>query len=280
MPADIKTPPHRVSADRLDIRPADLEAVRKVVAVLETGLAEGDNVEARLASALETGLINPGELENVSASLGVVHRALKAAGGASTAPEAHNLSPSQIGQIIAGEGIYLGQWQPKDRSGNSLGKTYDVFAAPEDLKDPDGSNLLLTYKAAVREVASRRNWHGHNGRLFENDTALHRALKDDTYNGEWFIPTRDLLIGTDVDGRKVQADNLYRHKDTGALKDTFTTSGSGDASWFWSSTELRDYPSGVWSVRFTDGNDLWSFKDNYRSSCRPCRVRQVSHLTL
>jgi hypothetical protein len=190
------------------------------------------------------------------------------------------IAAAQPGQMIAGEGIYLGQWQPKDRSGNSLGKTYDVFAAPEDLKDPDGSNLLLTYKAAVREVASRRNWHGHDGARFENDAALYSALQDGSYKGEWFIPTRDLLVGPDVDGRKVQADNLYRHKDTGAFNGTFTASGSGDASWYWSSTEPRDYPSVVWTVSFTYGFDHWYYKGNYRSSCRPCRVRQVSHLVI
>lgn len=40
----------------------------------------------------------------------------------------------QIGRNVAGKGIYIGIWSPKDRTGRSLEKTFSVYAAPEDLR--------------------------------------------------------------------------------------------------------------------------------------------------
>ncbi len=190
------------------------------------------------------------------------------------------LTPNQIGMMIEGKGVYMGTWEPKDRDDSNIGKTFNVFAAPEDLTDASGTKVLVTFNEAARQVTSLRNWHGHDGGNFANDTALYNALKNGTYNGEWFIPTRDLLCGKDLAGNKVRGDNLYDHRDTGDLKGTFTTaSGSANAHWYWSCTEPRGNSSDVWAVRFSDGDDDWSGKDIHRLSCRPCRV-EVSHLII
>jgi hypothetical protein len=185
-----------------------------------------------------------------------------------------------IGQLIAGKGIFVGAWEPRDRGGQSLDKIFDVFAAPEDLTDSSGRRALLTFKEAAAQVASLRNWNGHDGGDFNSDTELYKALGSNTYKGEWFIPTCDLLIGTDVDGRQVRAKGLHHNKNNGALKGTFTTGASGSVNpgWYWSCTERRDYPDGVLIVRFSDGDDGWDHKDDTRLSCRPCRVEAVSHL--
>ena len=37
-----------------------------------------------------------------------------------------------IGQAVEGKGIYVGEWSPRDSKGRSLGKTYDLCAAPKD----------------------------------------------------------------------------------------------------------------------------------------------------
>ena len=123
----------------------------------------------------------------------------------------------QIGQS-AGKGVYIGVWAPRDRDGRSLGKTFAVYAAPEDLTDASGKRLVATFKDAARELASKRNWHGADGGDFASDTTLYKGLADGSAIGKWFLPTRDLLVGTDIDGKKVQDDNLYAHKDRGDLR--------------------------------------------------------------
>jgi hypothetical protein len=176
-----------------------------------------------------------------------------------------------IGQLIAGKGIFVGPWEPKDRRGRSLGKILDVFAAPEDLTDSSGRKVLLTFRQAAAQVSSLRNWHGHDGANFNSDAELYKALESNTYKGEWFVPTRDLL-----------SEGLCRNKNEGDLKGTFATkpSGSDHALWYWSSTEPRGSADSVYAVDFTAGADGWDHKDNHRLSCRPCRVEVVSRLVI
>lgn len=167
----------------------------------------------------------------------------------------------QPGQIIDGEGVFVGTWTSKD-----LGKIFNVFAAPEDLTDIFERKILLTFNDAVVRVASLRDWHGHNGGNFENAAAVYDALKNGGYNGEWFIPTQEML-----------QDNLYKRQNEGSLKETFTTKdyGSGYPVWYWSSTEHRGHSSGssgMQGVHFSDGREGWYLKDNNRSSCRPVRL--------
>ena len=40
-----------------------------------------------------------------------------------------------IGRFFEGQGIYVGIWEPRDRDGVSLGKIFDLYAAPEDIKN-------------------------------------------------------------------------------------------------------------------------------------------------
>jgi hypothetical protein len=170
-----------------------------------------------------------------------------------------------IGKLIAGKGIFVGGWEPKGRTGRSLGQTFYVLAAPQDLTDASGKKLLLRFDQAVEEVASR-----NGGRRFGNEIELCEAIEDRSYRGEWFIPPREV------------ARTLYDNKDRGALKGTFTTTASypdcGD--WYWSSTEYRGYSSNVWTVRFSDGNIDWNNKADCRLSCRPCCVLEVSHFVM
>ena len=187
--------------------------------------------------------------------------------------EEEALKNPQIGQEITiqgvNQGVFFGQYK-------ILGEIFNAFAAPQDLTDASGNKETYKYVDAVKRIAALKNWNGHDGTSYETDKDLHKALKDKTYNGGWFIPTRELLVGTDVNGStNVQKDNLYTHKDKGALKGTFTTaaaSGSVYPDWYWSSTEGRDDSSGVHIVRFSDGNEGWPRKDGGRLSCRPVRL--------
>jgi hypothetical protein len=187
----------------------------------------------------------------------------------------------QIGQTVAGKGVYVGVWAPKDRDGKSLGKTFAVYAAPEDLTDASGKKLVATFKDAARELASKRNWHGADGGEYASDTALYKGLADGSAISKWFLPTRDLLVGTDIDGKKVQDDSLYAHKDKSDLKGTFTTSRDGCGgydypNYYWSLSEHRDDRSDVWCARLAAGGGVWNTKDGHRLSSRPCRVEALS----
>jgi len=196
--------------------------------------------------------------------------------------EEEALKNPQIGQEIEGKGVFVGTWTPKDRDGNSLNKTFNLFAAPEDLTDSPtnagGKKALRTLKKTVAHVADLKGWHGHDGfnhnvRGKSEDEALYDALRDGSYNGEWFIPTKDIVHGKDIDGNQVQADNLYAHKDKGALQGTFTTaSGSDSALWYLSCTQHRELASGVYVVAFTVGFGGWDHKAHSSLSGRVVRA--------
>ncbi len=178
-----------------------------------------------------------------------------------------------IGQMIIGQGIFLGQYKPGDRAGNNLGKIFNVFAAPQDLPD------TMRYVDAVKCIANLKGWNGFDGTNYATDKELYAAIKSGNYNGGWIIPTRELLSDMDVDGTATQPGNLYAHKNTGALKGTFTeaaTSSSRYPDWYWSSMENRDDSSNVLVIRFSDGVEDWDVKDFYRFSCRPVRLAGTS----
>jgi hypothetical protein len=189
-----------------------------------------------------------------------------------------SLKNPQIGQAIAGKDVYIGQWQPNDRKGKSLGKTFAVYAAPEDLTDGSGRKLVATFQDTAKRMTALRNWHGADGGSFANDAALYTALKDGSAIGKWFIPTRDLLTGTDLDGNKVQNDYLVAHKDKlGEITTSREGCGSYDyPNYYWTLSEHRVNSYNVWCARLADGDDVWDIKDNNRQSCRPCRVEALT----
>lgn len=186
----------------------------------------------------------------------------------------------KIGARMADGTIYLGQYKPKDRDGESLSKTFNVFAAPEDLPE------VMKYVDTVKHIAKLKNWHGYDGTNYATDKELYAAIKRGKYSGGWVIPTRDILHGKDVDGKKTMLDNIQAHKDTGAFSGTYNkfkrtpTTGStypNCPDWYWSSTE--DYPDeygtvGVYGVQLSTGEDGkgGQCKDALCFSSRPVRM--------
>lgn len=175
---------------------------------------------------------------------------------------------------------YIGQYAPRDRNGVSLGKIFNVYAAPEDLPE------TMKYVDAVKHIAGLKKWHGYDGTNYPTDKEIYAALKDGSYKGGWIIPTRELLVGTEPDGKDgvregkvIQPDNLFDHQNKGAFKGTFKTAAASFSDFpdcYWSSTEGRDNPSHVWDVRFSDGKEAWHYKDCNRFSCRPVRLVEAS----
>jgi hypothetical protein len=127
----------------------------------------------------------------------------------------------------------------------------------------DGSvrqNLLATFRDTAKRLTALRNWRSHDGRDCDTDAAPYQALKDGPSSGQWFIPTRDILTGTKLDGNKAHDDNLYADRDRGALKSSFTTSaGNADdldySQWYWACLQHRADASFVWCGSFADGSD-------------------------
>ena len=179
------------------------------------------------------------------------------------------VTPFQIGQLVDGQGIFIGTWSPRDNEGNSLRKTFNIFAAPQDLP---GTNR---YIEVVEHIAGLENWHGHDGADCQTEGELREALKDDSYNGGWVVPPRELLTGKDSKGNKVQADNLYAHKDKGALRGTFSDVvmyRSDYSDWYWSSTGYAVLPRYMHDARFSDGAESWSHIGTCGLRCRPVRL--------
>jgi hypothetical protein len=191
------------------------------------------------------------------------------------------IAKAGIGDAIEGEGIFVGRYSPKGRDGESLGKTFNVFAAPQNLPE------TMTYDDTVKYIAQLKSWNGFDGTNYATDREIYAALKDGSYNGGWIIPPRELLVGTEPDGAGegvrpgaiIQPDNLFDYRDKGALKETFKAEASGDYRypiWHWSSTEHRFHPTGVWAAGFSDGWESWNGKNgkngNKPLSCRPVRL--------
>jgi hypothetical protein len=130
------------------------------------------------------------------------------------------LLDKDIGFYVKNKGIYMGTWVPRNDDGNYLGRVFNVFAAPEDLKDWNSARLMTSFNYAVGHISSLPSYLGHEHfnhdvKDVEADEAIYKAIRDSKYDGEWFIPTKSIL-----------ADNLYKnrerlHKDNELLVDRF-----------------------------------------------------------
>lgn len=198
----------------------------------------------------------------------------------------------QIGQEVSGKGIYFGTWSPKDPDGVSLGKTFNLFAAPCDLTNGKLMNAVwnvlrpgaylntrMDYDTAIDRVAALRWWNGYDGMRHVNDATFCAALRDDRYTGQWFIPPRELLVGLDANGIFVQDDNLLAHRDKGALRESFTQACTGDAEFplrYWTSTEVAGMRGHAAAARVTDGGTGSFLPKSSPLNCRLVRAELVA----
>lgn len=179
-----------------------------------------------------------------------------------------NLKP---GDVVKDGSIFLGTWAPKDNEGRSLGKIFNVYAAPQDLTEKKG----LCYADTVDFIAGLEGWHGYDGEDYFTDKELRAALKDGSYAGGWFIPPRELLTGKDAQDKEVQADNLFAHQEKGALRGAFGKlhkNGVDYTIWYWSSTEHPVDRRRLYNARFSDGSEAWDSISGFKLRCRPMRL--------
>ncbi len=170
--------------------------------------------------------------------------------------------------------IYLGKYTPINREGVNLGKTFNVFAAPQDLPE------RMTYVDTVAYIAALKNWNGYDGTDYATDKEIYAAINADSYAGGWIIPTRDILRGKNVNAVNTTPDNLYAHQSKGAFQGTFKTAvsshGSSRLGFYWSSTELRNSPFYVCGVGLSDGYQDGALKHRDLFNCRPVRLVQIT----
>jgi hypothetical protein len=191
----------------------------------------------------------------------------------------HRLNETDIGQMIQTDNVQKGillapAFQHLNRKGKRVGPVVDYFAAPKDTRFLNGSKQLATYNSDIQRIADLEEVCGHRGILLRNDAAIYDASETDPAKlALWHMPTLPLVNGRNMGSDQVNPNNMYAHKDKGALKGTFTDkAGSDGARWYWSATEHRVNPSGVYGVDFTGGDDVWGHKDGNGLSSRPVRA--------
>lgn len=152
-----------------------------------------------------------------------------------------------IGKEIEGKGIYMGLWEPKDRKGHSLGRAFDVYAAPSIIRIGQSNKpLAMTFNDASTYVRHLKDWHGHNGGTITNDSEVIYAVRNGYFNKlkSWFIPTRELLWGRNHLDESCFATPLVEMYNFGAFKNMFDTSKP-----YWSCTVTADKKNCVHGTR-------------------------------
>ena len=192
------------------------------------------------------------------------------------------ITPYHIGEKVEGQGIYAGIWRPKGRDDVSLGKVFNLFAAKQDSKG------TATYNATIEKLAHLKNYDGYNGAQFTNDSELLNAIKDDKYNSEWFIPTKDILLASSLLGAAeitMSHGTLYDLRNQGSFKSTFRTQKDSEnhIDMYWSSTSpsAGKSPLLFFTADFNDesGHSL-SRRNSIEISSRLVRAAEITPATI
>ncbi|MDD9900568.1 MAG: hypothetical protein OXT65_06280 [Alphaproteobacteria bacterium] len=154
------------------------------------------------------------------------------------------LTERDIGAYVEGEGVYMGTWTPDC----CLGRVFNVFAAPEDLKTPDYKGLNLEFSVAAIHVGKVKDFWGYDGSSYMNDKELCVDMNNGGYDGEWFIPPMALLESNENGSRIL--DDFYSST---AVKGTLTE------RWYWTSTDDGS-TNDAWNVNFFEKRALYDDK--------------------
>ena len=179
-----------------------------------------------------------------------------------------------IGCWVEDKGIYQGTWEPTDEKGKSLGSVFNLYAAPEDLKNIHGKNLLLTFNKAIRHIAKLKNWHGHSGSNLKSVEDIRRAVQSNPEKlSSWFIPNKEILHGYDSSNKKLQINNLYNNKEEMPKNSEFVTIEKiNHAHLYWSCTKHEKHFLDMYAINFTDGSPVWGQRHISKFSTRPVRA--------
>jgi hypothetical protein len=238
------------------------------------------SIRQQIAGAAVEAVKRPGEKAELSgdAPAIIVRRSIG---------EAISRGDLKPGQTLPGQDIILvTAWEPANRAGERLGRKLASFGAPENLPGEEPQS----FNRNVAKIADLKDWHGYSGWKFDRqrygtssyEDARFKGYQDCGAIGTWGAPELPVLNGSDRNGEQVApAENMLvlSRNEKSAFKN-FVTSGSADAKWSQSCTEVRGNPGYVHSVLFPDGSVLWDPKDLNRSCVRPVVVLELKHLIL
>lgn len=212
------------------------------------------------------------------------------------------LQQFRLCQSIRGEGIFMGlvqisYYQESATRNDPKAKIFVVFAAPNDLTDCFGENILESYRKASTRISLLKGWHGHDGSTYINHRAFYRDLLLGHAEGKWVLAPRIFVDGTNDKGQKVRSKNMYDLRNVGDFRATFqkddieTYKLPGHSG----HTSIPGYPaqyltgssrtnkrnaSTAWVVNFSNGKGR--FRDNNelaltraRYNCRPIRLVEL-----
>jgi hypothetical protein len=140
----------------------------------------------------------------------------------------YGLNATDIGQMIETDNVQKGillapEFQHVNSQGKRVGPVLDYFVAPKDTRRLCLFNQMSSYDDDIKLIAEMKSVSGHGGILLPDDTAIYNTAATNADKlALWHMPTLALVNGQNAHGKVVNTDNMYAHKDKGALKGTFT----------------------------------------------------------
>lgn len=172
----------------------------------------------------------------------------------------------KIGEHVRSKGIYFGTWEPKDENGKSLGKVFNLFAAPEDLTIHGKTNFYLT--DALEYISALNDWHGHGGIGFEtHENVLYAAKNHHEKLRQWFVPTGEMLDGKNYHQELVQDDSLMKNYTLFAQNSQLS-----ECCWYWSCSQYPNRLDGFKNVQIGTGRFGGDEPEEHTLSVRPVRA--------
>jgi hypothetical protein len=184
------------------------------------------------------------------------------------------------GQRIPKKGVYLGVWSPTDHSNRSIGKTFALYAAPHDLgldEDGVGKKMTGSFDQFLDAVSEIRNLMGFKGEVYESDRELHRALRNGSYKGGWFIPTKEILVGRQ-DNDSDEECSLSRHHRSGVLAKTFFVSIKSPKERYYLSCTEHQQEDHIIGANLSNGSLIFDLRGRPGFSMRLVRAEILENI--
>jgi hypothetical protein len=170
----------------------------------------------------------------------------------------------QPGEMVSGKGILIGEFDLVDVSGKSLGIRTRWYDAAIDLGRPKIFNN--TAAAVAKNDTNGRGGLKLNPARYEAE--LFETLKSGEALGKNVIAPLEVVKAI----YQLRNSGEYKHMSDANRPGKLITMPSGTffAPFQWSCTPHRSYPNLVRVVDFSDGFDVWLYRDSGRLSGRTC----------
>lgn len=173
----------------------------------------------------------------------------------------------EVGDYVAGKGVFLGVWQPKQPGGffrkEKILGTFNLYAAPYDLGingKGNGARLLLSFNDVSCNPVQRKRLCGHSLALYFKEAGLYSHIKHNYYRGQWFIPTKEILQG-------------FMHPNFNKISGLERL---GLGRYYWSSTPHEGASDFFYAINLMDGMQSWGDRSKHKFAVRLVRAEPVS----